>query len=158
MNVVNVFLSQLVAKNLLKELQLLERRNKLSPSFCQWWGFCSAFQGLQLPLQAEAHSNLVAVVLLYINDKRSGLLNKKEYSFSFCFCVFLFGIWQVKSYFKRLPTDELGEGRLFEAHHCAQKIIIIMMFLELFVLLRFSFSSFLPFFFLCSNFFGHLLH
>ncbi len=58
----------------------------------------------------------------------------------------------------------MGEGGLFEAHHCAQKIsiiiiiIIIIMFLELFVLLRFSFSSFLPFFFLCSNFFGHLLH
>jgi hypothetical protein len=35
-----------LAKNHLKKLQLLERRNKLSLSFCQWWGFCSAFQGL----------------------------------------------------------------------------------------------------------------
>jgi multisubunit Na+/H+ antiporter MnhG subunit len=124
-------------------------------------GFLQCFPGLVA--YSPGWSGTRIWLPLYCNTSTTrGLvcLTKKERIFFSRFCVFLsaFGIWQVKSYFKRLPTHELGEGALFEAHLCAQRVII--MFLGLFVLLCFSFSSFLPFFFLClcSNFFGHLLH
>ncbi len=123
-------------------------------------GFLQCFPGLVA--SSPGWSGTRIRLPLYCNTSTTrGLacLTKKERIF-FPVSVFFsaFGIWQVKSYFKRLPTHELGEGGLFEAHLCAQRIIVIIMLLGLFVLLCFSFSSFLPFFLLCSNFFAHLLH
>jgi hypothetical protein len=98
---------------------LLERRNKLSLSFLPVVGFLKCFPGLVA--YSPGWSGTRIWLPLYCNTSTTrGLvcLTKKERFLFFPVSVFFsaFGIWQVKSYFKRLPTHELGEGALFEAH------------------------------------------